>query len=63
MEHTFLASYMCLLIGHLILDNRYHEEQIRPYLRDHNFSAMVQILDKYHTFMNLTASVSVSNPL
>lgn len=59
MEHTFLASYVGLLIGHLILDNRNHEQQIRAYLQDQKFTAMIQILEKYYNFMNLTASVSI----
>lgn len=60
MEHTFLASYVCLLIGHLILDSNDNEIKIRSFLRDQKFTEMVQILEKYYNFLNLTASVSIS---
>lgn len=53
-----LASYVCILIGHLAKDNERHEADIRQYLRDGNFQLMVQILEKYYNFVNLTASVS-----
>lgn len=60
MEHTLLASYLCLLVGHLVMDCKTNELQVRGYLRNGKFDEMVQILDKYYNFMNLTASVSVS---
>lgn len=53
-----LASYVCLLIGHLVIENKDHETAIRKYLRNGKFDEMVQILEKYYNFMNLTASVS-----
>lgn len=53
-----LASYVSLLIGHLIMDNDLHEMQIRKFLRKGCFDEMVQILEKYYNFMNLTTSVS-----
>lgn len=59
MEHTLLASYVCLLVGHLVMDSKPHETRIREYLRNGKFDEMVQILDKYYNFMNLTASVSI----
>lgn len=58
MEHTMLASYVCLLLGHLLMDNAENEKKIRPYLRDATFDDMVKVLEKYYNFMNLTASVS-----
>lgn len=62
MEHTLLASYLCLLVGHLIMDCKTNELQVRGYLRNGKFDEMVQILEKYYNFMNLTASVSISTP-
>lgn len=53
-----LASYVCILLGHLAKDNEHHEANIRQYLRDGSFQLMVQILEKYYNFVNLTASVS-----
>lgn len=58
MEHTFLASYVCLLIGNLIMECKQHEMEVRKILRNQSFKDMYQILDKYHNFLNLTASVS-----
>lgn len=60
MEHTFLASYVCLLIGNLIMESKQHEVTVRKILRSQCFVDMVQILDKYYNFLNLTASVSIS---
>lgn len=59
MEHTFLASYVCLLIGHLIMESKENEIKVRQFLRNHSFVEMIQILDKYYNFMNLTASVRI----
>lgn len=58
MEHTFLASYVCLLIGNLMMECKEHEMIVRKILRNQSFVDMVQILDKYYNFLNLTASVS-----
>lgn len=55
-----LASYVCLLVGHLVMDYKENETNIRKYLRNGTFEHMVQILEKYYNFMNLTASVSVT---
>uniref|UniRef100_A0A1B0DE07 Uncharacterized protein n=1 Tax=Phlebotomus papatasi TaxID=29031 RepID=A0A1B0DE07_PHLPP len=60
MEHTMLASYVCLLLGHLLMDNAENEKKIRPYLRDATFDDMVKVLEKYYNFMNLTASSEAS---
>ena len=59
MEYTMKASYTGILIGNLIKSNESHEEVIRKFLRDHKFSDMVVILEKYYNFMNYTASVSI----
>lgn len=59
MEHTMLASYVGLLIGYLVIENADHEDIVRKYLRNGSFQLMVQILEKYYNFMNLTASVSI----
>lgn len=59
MEHTFLASYVCLLIGNLIMECKQHEVDVREILRSKTFVDMVQILEKYYNFLNLTASVSI----
>lgn len=53
-----LASYVCILVGHLVMDSQEHEQDIRRYLINGQFTEMVQILEKYYNFMNLTASVS-----
>lgn len=58
MEHTMTASYVCLLIGHLIIDSAAHETRVREHLKDDSFAEMVAVLEKYYNFMNLTASVS-----
>lgn len=58
MEYTFLASYIVMLIGFLIMDNSEHEAKVRQFLKGHKFTAMVDILKKFFNFMNLTASVS-----
>lgn len=59
MEHTLLASYVSLLIGHIITESKPYEMQVREHLQNGKFIEMVQILDKYYNFMNLTASVSI----
>ncbi|XP_063705911.1 protein wings apart-like [Culicoides brevitarsis] len=56
MEHTMLASYVCILIGHLIMENNDYKNQIRHYLHDKSFSSLANILDKYYNFMKLTGS-------
>lgn len=63
MEYTFLASYITMLIGFLIMDNPEYEQNVRQYLKGHTFRDMVDILKKFFSFMNLTASVSITNTL
>lgn len=57
MEFTFLASYIVMLLGFLIMENSDYEQQVRKFLRENNFSIMVELLKKFFNFMNLTASV------
>lgn len=58
MEHTMTASYVCLLIGHLVLDKKENKQKILQYLKNGKFTEMTNILKKYYNFLNLTASVS-----
>lgn len=58
LEHTFLASHVSLLIGKLITKCKSYEMEVRKFLRDQSFGDMVQILEKYYIFLNLTANVS-----
>ncbi|XP_008471517.1 protein wings apart-like [Diaphorina citri] len=58
MEHTFIAAYVAVLLGYLILDNKDHEAKVRQYLPEHNFQDMIGVLDKYVRFMNLTMASS-----
>lgn len=57
MEHTMIASYVCLLVGHLIMDSAKHQKKVRQFLKDGSFTEMIQILEKYYNFLNLTANV------
>lgn len=57
MEYTFLASYIVMLIGFLIMDNVDYQNAVRNYLKGNNFADMVELLKKFFNFMNLTASV------
>lgn len=57
MEFTFLASYIVMLMGFLIMDNDDYQTRVRQFLKDQNFTVMVEILKKFFNFMNLTASV------
>lgn len=59
MEHTLKGSYAAILIGNLITDNEQNETIVRRQLRGNSFKEIVGVLEKYHTFMNLTSSVRV----
>lgn len=59
MEHTMKASYAGLLIGYLIYDSADNEKVIRTYLNDNSFKDIINILEKYYNFVNLTANVSI----
>lgn len=56
MEHTLMASYVCLLIGWLVIGSEENETTVRTYLREGNFLMMVSSLEKYYNFLNLTAN-------
>lgn len=58
MEHTLKGSYAAILVGNLIADNEQFEALVRRQLRGNSFKEIVGVLEKYHTFMNLTSSVS-----
>lgn len=57
MEFTFLASYIVMLLGFLIMENMEYEQQVRKFLKESNFAILVELLKKFFNFMNLTASV------
>lgn len=63
MEHTIMASYVCILIGHLVMHDDGHRRKMSAYLRPDGggFAFMAKILEKYYNFMNLTASVSAGD--
>ncbi|XP_060527171.1 protein wings apart-like isoform X2 [Cylas formicarius] len=61
MEYTFLASYIVMLVGFLIMGNADYENNIRQFLRGSNFADMVELLNKFFKFMNLTASTEASS--
>lgn len=67
MEFTFLASYIVMLLGNLIMENEEFLQLVKRFLKGNNFTCMIDILNKFFTFMNLTASVSnfrtVSKPI
>ena len=58
MEDTLIASYLTLIIGYIIHGNRDHENVVRQWMPEKNFTLMVAVLKKFYNFMNLTASVS-----
>lgn len=60
MEHTMLASYVCILVGHLIIDNETYRTIITKYLRNASFVTFAKILEKYYNFISLTASGEAS---
>lgn len=61
MEFTFLASYIVVVIGFLIMDNVQYENIVRQYLKQNKFTDMVELLKKFFNFMNLTASTEASS--
>ncbi len=61
MEDTLIGSYITLIIGYLILDDKDRELQVREHLPDNNFSVMVAVLKKFFNFMNLTASATLTS--
>lgn len=61
MEFTFLASYLVLLLGYLIMENEDYQGVVRQFLRNNNFATMVELLNKFFSFMNLTSSTEASS--
>ncbi|KAH8332068.1 hypothetical protein KR067_011710 [Drosophila pandora] len=60
MEHTLKGSYAAILVGNLIADNEQFEALVRRQLRGNSFKEIVGVLEKYHTFMNLTSSLEAN---
>ncbi|KAH8317519.1 hypothetical protein KR074_011613 [Drosophila pseudoananassae] len=60
MEHTLKGSYAAILVGNLIADNEQFEAVVRRQLRGNSFKEIVGVLEKYHTFMNLTSSLEAN---
>ncbi|KAJ8920468.1 hypothetical protein NQ315_005336 [Exocentrus adspersus] len=61
MEFTFLASYIVMLIGFLIMDDLNRQTFVRQFLKGNDFDDMVELLKKFFNFMNLTASTEASS--
>lgn len=61
MEYTFLASYIVMLIGFLIMHSVIYQNNVRQYLRGNNFEDMVELLNKFFNFMKMTASTEASS--
>ncbi|XP_049821010.1 protein wings apart-like isoform X3 [Aethina tumida] len=61
MEYTFLASYIGMLMGFLIMDNPEYQQVVRSHLKGNNFCDMVELLKKFYNFMNLTSSTEASS--
>ncbi|XP_017034665.1 protein wings apart-like [Drosophila kikkawai] len=60
MEHTLKGSYAAILLGNLIADNEQYEALVRRQLRGDSFKEIIGVLEKYHTFMNLTSSLEAA---
>ncbi|CAH1154765.1 unnamed protein product [Phaedon cochleariae] len=61
MEFTFLASYIVMVVGFLIMENAEWQTFVRQFLKGSNFGDMVELLKKFFNFMNLTASTEASS--
>eukprot|EP00096_Caligus_rogercresseyi_P002316 TRINITY_DN14408_c0_g1_i1.p1 TRINITY_DN14408_c0_g1~~TRINITY_DN14408_c0_g1_i1.p1 ORF type:complete len:441 (-),score=157.90 TRINITY_DN14408_c0_g1_i1:74-1267(-) len=61
MEDTLIASYITLILGYTILDNKESEADLRKLLPNQDFVLMVSILKKFYNFMNLTASSTLAS--
>ncbi|XP_017112846.1 protein wings apart-like [Drosophila elegans] len=60
MEHTLKGSYAAILVGNLIAENELYETLVRRQLRGNSFKEIIGVLEKYHTFMNLTSSLEAA---
>ncbi|XP_038061068.1 wings apart-like protein homolog isoform X2 [Patiria miniata] len=54
MEDSIVASYTALLIGCLVKDNHMNVTRVRSFLPDGDFNCMVQMLQKFLSFIELT---------
>ncbi|KAJ1521007.1 hypothetical protein ONE63_002720 [Megalurothrips usitatus] len=61
MEHTFVAAYIGLLLGYIIMDNEEHKELVRRLLPEGNFTVLVAVLKKFFNFMSLTVTATGSS--
>ncbi|XP_034243848.1 wings apart-like protein homolog 1 isoform X2 [Thrips palmi] len=61
MEHTFVAAYIGLLLGYVIMNNQEHEEMVRRMLPEGDFKTMVAVLKKFFNFMSLTVTATGSS--
>ncbi|XP_013405547.1 wings apart-like protein homolog, partial [Lingula anatina] len=60
MEDSIVASYVSLLIGCIIQNNKSYVERIQSSLPENGFDSMVKLLYKFLGFMNLTEAVGNS---
>lgn len=61
MENSIVASYVGLLLGCLIKDNRKYVETVKQHLPDGSFEPMIKILKKFLSFMSLTTAVGTTD--
>ncbi|XP_022111890.1 wings apart-like protein homolog [Acanthaster planci] len=54
MEDSIVASYTALLIGCLVKDNHMNVTRVRSFLPEGDFNCMVQMLQKFLSFIELT---------
>ncbi|XP_050392558.1 wings apart-like protein homolog [Patella vulgata] len=57
MENSIVASYIALLLGCLIRDNKDYVCSVKCYLPDESFDPMIKTLKKFLGFMNLTIAI------
>ena len=57
MEDTLIASYIVLIIGYVIMEDKDREATVRVFLPENKFTLMLAVIKKFFNFMNLTASV------
>ncbi|ESP03811.1 hypothetical protein LOTGIDRAFT_185128 [Lottia gigantea] len=57
MENSIVASYIALLLGCLIRDNKDYVDSVKFYLPNQSFEAMIKTLKKFLGFMNLTIAI------
>ncbi|CAG9787264.1 unnamed protein product [Diatraea saccharalis] len=57
MEHTMVGAYIALLLGHVAVAGPEHAAAVRA--RVPTYAPLLPTLNKYYTFLSLTASVSI----